>query len=349
MKTKIYKIDENEINSESLDFIAEELRSGKLVAIPTETVYGLGANGLDPAAVKKIFVAKNRPMDNPLILHIAEIDQIGQLTKNVNQEDLDKLERLWPGPLTVIFEKSDIIPDEVSCGLDTVAIRIPNHKICHEFLKSTKVPVAAPSANLSTKPSPTRAQDVIEDMDGRIDYIIDGGPCEIGLESTVLDLSSENPTILRPGYYTKEGLSSYWPNVSYDTALKDQNQTPKSPGQKYKHYAPNAQVEVYIGNKEAFKKIVESKLEDKSKKIGIMAFEEDKVDNKISEYISLGSINDLSTMGQKIFTSLREMDHKEIDLILIHGVEEKSFGISIMNRLRKSASGRVFNLEEIWK
>ena len=218
MKTRLVKIDEDNIDLAVLEDLAKIIRKKGLVAIPTETVYGLAANGLDQEAVEKIFIAKNRPMDNPLILHISDLDQIDRLTQGLSDKDRSALEELWPGPLTVVLKKSEVIPDGVSAGLDTVAIRLPAKKIAREFIRICGLPLAAPSANLSTKPSPTNAQDVLEDMDGRIDVLMDGGPCKIGLESTVIDLSEGRPSILRPGYYTREMLSKYWPDIDYDLA-----------------------------------------------------------------------------------------------------------------------------------
>lgn len=346
MQTKVFKIDENSIDINQLRQASNLIKDGQLVAIPTETVYGLAADGLNPVALRKVFEAKNRPMDNPLILHISKLDEIFKLVKEVKDSDLEILKKLWPGPLTVILKKSDIIPDEVSAGLDTVAIRMPDKLLTRDFIEMCQVPLAAPSANLSTKPSPTRAEDVLEDMDGRIAGVIDGGPSYIGLESTVLDLTSEIPLILRPGFYTKEDLEYYWPQIGYDMALKNENQTPKAPGQKYKHYAPKARVEVYIGSSEAFKIKAEALRKQTSGRFGLMYFDQDGPLAKADLNISMGDMADLSTMGKILFTSLREMDNNNIDLVVVHGVLENSYGLSIMNRLKKSASGRVYYLED---
>lgn len=349
MKTKVIKIDEDKVSiddEKELLNLAQIIRDGGLVAIPTETVYGLAANGLSQEAVEKIFVAKNRPMDNPLILHISEIGEIDRLIRELSQNDREILERLWPGPLTVVLKKSEIIPDGVSAGLDTVAIRLPSKKLTRDFIKACGLPLAAPSANLSTKPSPTNALDVLEDMEGRIDAIIDGGASSIGLESTVVDLSEGRPTILRPGYYTREMLEEYWPGIDYDLALKDLNEIPKSPGQKYKHYAPKARVEVYVGDTKLFNKKLDDIIKNRDNKIGLMIFEEDRNFEEADYTVTMGSMKDLSVMSKKLFTALREMDHRGIDLVIVHGVAEESFGLSIMNRLKKAASGRVYNLEE---
>ncbi len=335
MKTKIFNTEK-----ENLIEASKIIKNGGLVAIPTETVYGLAADGLNTNAIRKIFEAKNRPMDNPLILHISRIDEIHRLVKEIDNKDLVILSKLWPGPLTVILKKSEIIPDEVSAGLDTVAIRMPKLDITRAFIYLCDTPLAAPSANLSTKPSPTNAQDVFEDMDGRIDAIIDGGSSDIGIESTVLDLSQDIPKILRPGFYTKEYLEQYFEKVEMDIAFLKEGETPKSPGQKYKHYAPNAKVVVLMGNDEAFRKEVK-KILSSEKNVGIMTFDKDKGQYDSENIIYMGSQNNLSTMAKILFKSFRKMDENSVELIVVRGVEEKGLGLSIMNRLKKAASNNV--------
>ena len=335
MKTKIFNTEK-----ENLIEASKIIKNGGLVAIPTETVYGLAADGLNTNAIRKIFEAKNRPMDNPLILHISRIDEIHRLVKEIDNKDLVILSKLWPGPLTVILKKSEIIPDEVSAGLDTVAIRMPKLDITRAFIYLCDTPLAAPSANLSTKPSPTNAQDVFEDMDGRIDAIIDGGSSDIGIESTVLDLSQDIPKILRPGFYTKEYLEQYFEKVEMDIAFLKEGEIPKSPGQKYKHYAPNAKVVVLMGNDEAFRKEVK-KILSSEKNVGIMTFDKDKGQYDSENIIYMGSQNNLSTMAKILFKSFRKMDENSVELIVVRGVEEKGLGLSIMNRLKKAASNNV--------
>lgn len=335
MKTRIFNTEK-----ENLIEASKIIKNGGLVAIPTETVYGLAADGLNSKAIKKIFDAKNRPMDNPLILHISKIDEIYRLVKEVEKKHLEILSKLWPGPLTVILKKSEIIPDEVSAGLDTVAIRMPKLDITRAFIYLCETPLAAPSANLSTKPSPTNAHDVFEDMDGRIDAIIDGGSSDIGIESTVLDLSQDVPKILRPGFYTKEYLEQYFEKVEMDIAVLKEGETPKSPGQKYKHYAPNAKVIVLLGDDEAFRREVKSILSTE-KNVGIMTFDNDKGQYDNENTIYMGSQKDLSTMAKILFKSFRKMDENSVELIVVRGVEEKGLGLSIMNRLKKAASNNV--------
>ncbi len=335
MKTKIFNTDK-----ENLIEAADIIKNGGLVAIPTETVYGLAADGLNKKAIRKIFEAKNRPMDNPLILHISRIDEIHRLIKEIDKNHLEILSKFWPGPLTVILKKSEIIPDEVSAGLDTVAIRMPKLDITRAFIYLCGTPLAAPSANLSTKPSPTNAHDVFEDMNGRIDAIIDGGASDIGIESTVLDLSQDIPKILRPGFYTKEYLEQYFEKVEIDNAILKEGEVPKSPGQKYKHYAPNAKVIVLMGDDDSFRKEVNNIL-SLQKNVGIMTFDNDKNQYDNENIIYMGSKNNLSTMAKILFKSFRKMDENGVELIVVRGVEEKGLGLSIMNRLKKAASNNI--------
>lgn len=339
-KTRIFDLKKN--IDYQLDEASKILKSRGLVAIPTETVYGLAANGLDSKAINKIFKAKNRPNDNPLILHISKLEDIYSLAKNINKKYIEILNDIWPGPLTVILEKSEIIPDEITAGLDTVAIRMPNNNITRLLIEKCGFPLAAPSANLSTKPSPTSASAVLEDMDGRIDAIIDDGESSIGIESTVIDLSDEIPKILRPGYYTKEMLEKYFDFVDYDLAISDEKKSPKSPGQKYKHYAPDTQVLVIIGDDYKIKSELEALIKEKN--IGLMAFEDDIRYFEGIEKISMGDKSNLEEMGQKLFNSLRKLDKKNLDLIVVRGVKEEGYGLSIMNRLKKSSSNNIRRL-----
>lgn len=340
MITKYYDLTKC-IDDEKLKEASQIILGGGLVAIPTETVYGLAANALDPVALKKIFIAKNRPQDNPLILHISKIEDIYKLACDINDENVKILEELWPGPLTVVFKKKNIVPREVSAGLDTVAIRIPEKKLTRRFIDMCGVPLAAPSANLSTKPSPTNAPDVLQDMEGRIDAVIDGGDSKIGLESTVLDLSGDHPTILRPGYYTKEYLQRYWKNIEFDLALRKEGEIPKSPGQKYKHYAPKAEVLVLVGENDKVKARICEIVKKSDKKLGIMTFEENRFDYGIEDVVYMGSSNNYETMAHVLFRCLRDMDKKGVEYIIVQGVKDEGFGLSIMNRLKKSASGNI--------
>lgn len=341
MKTEILKIDRKNINKDYIKKAADLIKEGALVAFPTETVYGLGADGLNNEACKKIFKAKGRPADNPLILHISHISMLDNLVEEIS-ESHRKLFDLWPGPMTLIFKKSRLIPEAVTAGGDTVAIRFPSDEIARALISEANTPIAAPSANISGRPSPTKADDVYQDMDGIIPIIIDGGESNIGIESTVIDLSGESPTILRPGYYTYEFLKEILPDMRLDDSLVDSTKIPKSPGQKYKHYAPKANLRVFIGENvpDYLLKLAEE-CKSQGKKVGILAFEEDKDKFASYPYISLGSRRDLSTMSHVLFSSLRQMDRLEVDIILAEGVRENHLGKSIMNRMKKAAANDV--------
>ncbi|WP_276887398.1 L-threonylcarbamoyladenylate synthase [Anaerococcus lactolyticus] len=341
MKTEILKIDRENIDTDAIKKAANFIKSGQLVAFPTETVYGLGADGINDEACRKIFKAKGRPSDNPLILHISHISMLDNLVEEITDKHR-KLFELWPGPMTLIFKKSKSIPDAVTAGGDTVAIRFPSDQIARALITEADTPIAAPSANISGRPSPTKARDVYQDMDGIIPVIIDGGESNIGIESTVIDLSGDEPIILRPGFYTYEFLKDILSDMRLDDSLVDSSKIPKSPGQKYKHYAPKAKLRVFIGEDVPTHLLSEAeKYKSDGKKVGILAFEEDKEKFNSYPYISLGSRKDLSTMSHVLFSSLREMDRLGVDLILAEGVKEKHLGKSIMNRMKKAAANDV--------
>lgn len=342
MNTTISKIDRKNIDNKIINNAGKIINEGSLVAFPTETVYGLGADGLNDQACKHIFEAKGRPNDNPLILHISNISMLYNLTDEINEESKKLMESCWPGPLTIIFKKSDKVPSAVTAGLDTVAIRYPKDEIALALISAANTPIAAPSANLSGKPSPTRAIDVYQDLNGKIPLIIDGGACDIGIESTVIDLSEEVPTILRPGFYTYEYIKDILPNVRLDDSIVDSKKIPKSPGQKYTHYAPKAKMEIFVGEK-ASDEILKKALDEKSKgkKVGVLVFEDQLSKFKDFKLISLGNRYDLTYMSHVLFTSLRLMDDENVDLILAEGVSEEGLGKSIMNRMKKSASFNV--------
>ena len=341
MKTEILKIDRENINNDYIKKAANLIKEGNLVAFPTETVYGLGADGLNNEACKKIYKAKGRPSDNPLILHISDITMLDNLVEEISDKHR-KLFELWPGPMTLIFKKSKLIPDVVTAGGETVAIRFPSDNIARALISEAKRPIAAPSANISGRPSPTKASDVYQDMQGVIPAIIDGGESNIGIESTVIDLSTDEPTILRPGFYTYELLKEILDDMRLDDSLIDSTKIPKSPGQKYKHYAPKANLRVFIGKDVPdYLLTLAKKYESEGKKIGILAFEEDKDKFSSYPYISLGNRSDLSTMSHVLFSSLRQMDRLGVDIILAEGVRENNLGKSIMNRMKKAAANDV--------
>lgn len=302
MKTKIIKI--NEKNLEKIEEAKEVILGGDLVAFPTETVYGLGADGLNPESIKKIFLVKGRPQDNPLILHIADFKMLEDLT----DDDLSRAKKLayvfWPGPLTMVLKKSSIVPAEITAGLDTVAIRMPKNKIALEIIRRSGKPIAAPSANLSGRPSPTDGETCFEDLDGKIPLIIDGGKTDFGLESTVVDLSEDGVTILRPGAITLEMIREIFPEVKVDAGILNEGQVPKSPGQKYKHYAPKAESYLVDGSfEEKIAKIIDFLDKNKDKNVGLMASTELLADlNFLSlEKKDLGSNRDYKSIASLIY------------------------------------------------
>ena len=316
------------------------IRAGGLVAFPTETVYGLGANGLDGEAVSRIFEAKGRPNDNPLILHIAKKSDVKELWHSVPDTARVLMDTFWPGPLTLIYRKSSIVPDEVTAGLDTVAVRMPEHKTALALIRAAGVPIAAPSANLSGKPSPTSAEHVKEDMDGRIDVIIDGGPCQFGVESTVLSLVG-TPTILRPGGITREMLEAVIGPVELASSILSplkEGETAASPGMKYRHYAPDADVIVATGSpREAAGKIAE--LYDRNEAEGlrcvVFATEQTRHFYRGKRCVIIGERSEPATMCANLFAKLREQ--KDADVIFCEALPERDMGLAYMNRLLRSA------------
>ncbi|WP_129721605.1 L-threonylcarbamoyladenylate synthase [Xylanivirga thermophila] len=352
LQTLIQKINELDNDYAVIKKAAQYIRQGEVVAFPTETVYGLGANALDGETVRKIFYAKGRPSDNPLIVHIASINEIYQLVNGVPPKALKLMEAFWPGPITIILEKSSIIPDEVTAGLDTVGIRMPRNEVARAFIKECGVPIAAPSANRSGRPSPTTAQHVMEDMQGRIPFIIDGGECSVGLESTVLDLTSNIPTILRPGGITQEMLETVLGEVQVDKRVLTpplKGERVKSPGMKYTHYAPKAPVTIVQGNPDAIAKHIKAlamQYISQGKKVGILATEETYTlyeDIKASVLI-MGTRSRLSTIASKLFADLRQFDDLGVDIILAEGVGTKDEGLAIMNRMLRAAGFHVINI-----
>lgn len=321
---------------------AEILKNGGLVAIPTETVYGLAANALDAEAVKKIFVAKGRPNDNPLIVHVSSLEEIPPLVEKVDPRLYDLAEKYWPGPLTVILKKSDAVPAEVSPRLDTVAIRMPSHPDAREIIRLAGVPLAAPSANASGKPSPTSVSHVIDDLDGRIDAVVDGGECSVGVESTVVTLATEPPTLLRPGGITVEQLESVLGRISISPAvlekLKD-GEKAESPGMKYKHYAPKARVTVVRGGFEKYKEFI---LAQKERVCAVCFSGEGKF---FENSIEFGAENDGASQAHGLFEALREVDESGCEAAFVRCPMIDGVGLAVYNRLIRSAAFRVIDLD----
>ncbi len=341
----------DEIDVRLINECAGILKGGGTVAFPTETVYGLGANALDPMAVKKIFEAKGRPSDNPLIVHVAKKEEIVPLVKEIPEKALAVMEKFWPGPLTIIFEKSDMIPNEISAGLSTVAIRMPSHPIAIKLIEEAGLPIAAPSANISGRPSPTKAEHVMEDLIGKVDAIIAGGDCNVGVESTVLDMTGHIPMILRPGGVTKEMLEMVLGEVIIDPAVEDPEgvqDTPKAPGMKYTHYAPKADVIIINGSLDkAARKIKELKVnyEDEGKQVGIICTDETRGEYHGDHVKSMGSRKYPKTIAANLFKVLREFDGTDVDIILSEAVDAIEIGQAIMNRLKKAAGYRIVETE----
>ena len=343
MKTELFNAKTQKENGTAL--AGRVIRSGGLVVFPTETVYGLGANGLDGEAVSRIFEAKGRPSDNPLILHIAKKSDIKPLWKHVPDKARLLMDAFWPGPLTLVYLKSSLVPDEVTAGLDTVAVRMPEHKTALALIRAANVPIAAPSANLSGKPSPTSVRHVIEDMDGRVDIIIDGGDCSVGVESTVLSLVGE-PTILRPGGITKEMLEGVIGSVQVANAVLNplgDDEEAASPGMKYRHYAPECEVAVAMGSPRAAAGIINreyQRAESEGKECKIFATEQTKNYYNGKKYVIIGDRDMPATLLSALFGALRE-ESKGIDLILAEGISQNGEGLAYMNRLLRASGFKV--------
>jgi L-threonylcarbamoyladenylate synthase len=325
--TQIIKINAKEINQAVIAGAAEILKNNGLVAFPTETVYGLGANAFDDEAVMKIFRAKNRPADNPLIVHVSNMKMLSEVVESLSPLAKKLIKKYWPGPLTLVMKKSRKIPDSVSCGLESVAVRMPANNIALKLIEAAGVPIAAPSANLSTRPSPTKGEHVLDDLDGKIDLILDGGSCDIGLESSVLDISQKKPLLLRPGKITLEELKDFLGEVESNTS----SNKPSSPGMKYRHYSPKAKI-FLVNNSEIKEQFKMLKKQDK--KVALFTFENKDIN---ADFVFCFN-GDYSLMAREIFSLFREADKRKIDFILIEGIKEEGLGLAIMNRLRKAAS-----------
>ncbi|MCH5264854.1 MAG: threonylcarbamoyl-AMP synthase [Lachnospiraceae bacterium] len=322
---------------------AEILRRGGLVAFPTETVYGLGGNGLLASAAEKIYAAKGRPSDNPLILHISSQEELFPLVREVSDTGKRLMEAFWPGPMTLIFEKTDRVPLETTGGLDTVAIRMPEHPGARELIACAGVPVAAPSANISGRPSPTSAEHVREDLDGRIDLIIDGGNVGIGLESTIIDLTETVPVILRPGAVTSAMIAEVIGEVRLDAGLagKDSLEPPKAPGMKYRHYAPEAAMTIIEGEMETVIERINQLAGDyPADKVGILAAEETKERYPHGQVVTVGS-RTAGTIGKGLYRALRTFDHLGVEVIFSETFSGERDSEAIMNRLKKAAGYHV--------
>ena len=320
---------------------AEVLKRGGLLGIPTETVYGLGANGLYPEAVEAIFRAKGRPQDNPLILHIPDASWLEKWCKGIPLAAYRLAERFWPGPLTMILKRKSMVPDVVTAGLDTVGMRCPAHPLCRAILQAAGVPVAAPSGNTSGRPSPTSAADMLEDMEGKIDGIVDGGPCSVGVESTIVDLTVQPPRLLRPGGVTLEQLREVLGEVAVDAAvtrLMEAGEQPRAPGMKYRHYAPKAPVTVVQGEPAESARYIRRHIGDRD---GVICFAEFTALFEGHAVESIGPAADQAEQARRVFDALRAFDGTEVEQIWTQGPDPSGIGLAVSNRLNKAAGFHI--------
>lgn len=354
METKIIKVDKNQINEEAIEEAGALLREGKLVAFPTETVYGLGADALQEEAAKRTYEAKGRPSDNPLIVHIADYDDLKKIAVNIPPETDMLAAHFWPGPLTMIFEKSDIVPYGTTGGLDTVAVRMPVDPVAQALIRAAGGFVSAPSANTSGRPSPTTAQHVAEDLNGKIDMILDGGTVDIGLESTILDMTVSPPMILRPGAITEEMFEEVIGPVNVDQTLLSENSTqaPKAPGMKYRHYAPKAKLMIVEGDlrEEIFAiRQLAYEADRKGHPVGIIATSETLPFYNHGIVKNIGTRENEKTIARNLYGVLREFDEENVDTIYSESFAVQGMGTAIMNRLEKAAGHLRISASEVVK
>lgn len=349
METKLVQINCEHIDEEKIKEAGRIIKEGGLVAFPTETVYGLGGDALQADSSKKIYAAKGRPSDNPLIVHIAEFEALEQIVSYVPKEARLLADAFWPGPLTIILNKNERVPYETTGGMDTVAIRMPSHPVALAFIRESGGFVAGPSANTSGKPSPTLAKHVALDLDGKIPMIIDGGEVGIGIESTIVDLTGEIPMILRPGYITPEMMREVIGEIRIDPGIiaSDSAEKPKAPGMKYKHYAPKADLVLIDGEQDkVIQKInqLTDELEKQGKKVGIIGTDETAAYYKTGEVLSIGARDDEDAIARHLYRILREFDDMDVDQIYSESFATPRMGQAIMNRLLKAAGHQVINV-----
>ena len=352
METELLNIESvsSEQKAAALRKAGEIIREGGLVAFPTETVYGLGADALNAEAAAKIYAAKGRPSDNPLIVHIHDISQVYEIAEEVPDEAKAVMEKFWPGPLTIILNKKSCVPDGTTGGLHTVAIRMPSHPIARDFIRESGRMIAAPSANTSGRPSPTRADHVLQDMDGKIDAIIDGGPVGIGLESTIVDVTEEMPMVLRPGAITVEMLRETVGKVGIDPAILgpvSADVRPKAPGMKYRHYAPKADLTLVEGETEAVVETINRLAGEKlaeGRKVGIICTDETKDRYPAGMLESIGARARQETVAHNLYAVLRDFDDRGAEYIFSEGFSEDNLGRAIMNRLNKAAGYHILKV-----
>lgn len=351
MRAEVVSMTGENLDMDAIKRAGNILKAGGLVAFPTETVYGLGGNALDPQASMKIYAAKGRPSDNPLIVHIAELEQLEKITTEIPEGAKILAEKYWPGPLTMILPKADIVPRETTGGLDSVAVRFPSDRIAQELIKAGGGFVAAPSANTSGRPSPTMAEHVEEDLGDAIDMIIDGGQVGIGLESTIVDFTEEVPVVLRPGYISLEMLQETLGDVRMDKGLliTDSSVHPKAPGMKYRHYAPKADLSIIEGNEEDVVACINHLTDEavaKGLKVGVIATDETKERYAYADVLSIGSREEEETIAHHLYEVLRDFDDDRVDVIYSEAFYTPKMGQAIMNRLLKAAGHKIINAQE---
>jgi len=346
METKIYKMGNRATEGAMIGEAARVIREGGLAAFPTETVYGLGADALNPEAARKIYAAKGRPSDNPLIVHIADMEHLSEIAKDVPDQAKKLAEAFWPGPLTMIVNKNEKVPDETTGGMQTVAVRMPNHPVALELIRTSGCLIAAPSANTSGRPSPTLAEHVAEDLDGKVPVILDAGEVGIGIESTIIDLTEAIPMILRPGYVTKRMLEEVIGPVRTDPGMisEDSSVKPKAPGMKYRHYAPKADLIIVDGEKKAvIDKInaLTAYMRTKGMRVGVIGTDETAAHYTGDVVLSMGAREDEDAIARRLYRILREFDEREIHVIYSESFDSPGIGQAVMNRLLKAAGHQV--------
>lgn len=349
MRTQLCVVDREQLDQYAIEEAGKIIKEGGLVAFPTETVYGLGGDALNPASSARIYAAKGRPSDNPLIVHIADMDSLHKIAKEVPEEAIALAKVYWPGPLTMIFQKTDVVPLETTGGLQTVAVRMPDDPIALAFIKAAGGYIAAPSANTSGKPSPTLAKHVVEDMDGKIEMILDGGAVGIGLESTIVDLTSEKPTVLRPGYVTQAMIAEVLGEVDVDKTILDGNSkvAPKAPGMKYRHYAPAGELVIVEGDTNKVVSYINEQLkqyEGKNIRTGVIATDETEKLYCADVVKSAGKRTDEAAIAHQLYAFLREFDSEQVDYIFAESFETDGVGQAIMNRLLKAAGHKIIHV-----
>ena len=349
MNTIIQKVEKEHPDETVLKQAGEILKSGGLVAFPTETVYGLGGDGLNARSSEKIYAAKGRPSDNPLIIHISDMESLDRIVSYVPEKARKLAEKYWPGPLTMIFQKSEEVPLETTGGLDSVAVRMPSHETARMLIRYGGGYVAAPSANTSGRPSPTKASHVIEDLNGKVEMILDGGEVGIGLESTIVDFTEEIPVILRPGYINQEMLEEVLGQVRMDKGLliTDTGIRPKAPGMKYRHYAPKAQLTIIEGNTEAVVQEINRRCQDGEAaglRAGVIGTDETVSAYHAQVVKSIGTRQDEESIARHLFGILREFDEEKVDMIFSESFETPRMGQAIMNRLLKAAGNHIIKV-----